>query len=36
MPEEMSTGGAADPPIGADVGCFGDLSLAGMVRLQTG
>jgi hypothetical protein len=35
MPEEMSTSGAADPPIGAGVGCFGDLSLAGMVLLQT-
>jgi hypothetical protein len=35
MVEETSTGAAAGPPIGAGVGCFGDLSLAGMVLLQT-
>jgi hypothetical protein len=33
MPAEMSTSGAAGPPIGPGVGCFGDLALAGMVLL---
>lgn len=35
MLEEMSTGGAAGPPIGLGVDGVGDLVVAGMVLLQT-